>query len=73
MRFEIYGKKETEKVTRLRLIEKGKGIMVVAVDASGHEVPGGTLCTFSEKGIFLSKGINPDLGIANKEDCLRFA
>ncbi len=57
--------KETSKEDRkisVKVINTIDGVRVIACDIDGRELPQGSLCVITEKGIERHKALHPDMG-----------
>jgi len=69
MKFEVFGEKEQEKVTRLKLDIVDGGVFLFVVDRDGNMVKDGRILLFQDNGtILLMHGVSKKLGFDLDED-----
>lgn len=69
MKIEIFNAEKKDLTVRLKLIEKGSDICLVAVDAAGKIVDQGHILSVQSGGtIYKHSGVNPTLGFKLNED-----
>ena len=68
VRIKVYGEGDDERVVRLKLLQTGNGVTLIAVDVTGNRVRKGNILRIDDDGVHLCNDVGREIGLPLDRD-----